>query len=379
MIEIVEVTRPGSSAGRDFVSFPFELYANSPYWVPPFKKGIRKIIAKHHPMFDHADGMFFTAYDGGRAVGRIGIIENEMSTESQELRTANFSLFDCVENDDAAAALFEAAEEWARQRGVNEIVGPRFSSGTYGLGVLIEGFEHRAAMTMSGYNYPYYGRLIERAGYSKKRDYVSATIDAKTFRMPDRITRIAAVTEKRGHFQVLKFSSKRDLKKMAGPIGEMHNQTLGQANGVNHLTEREVNALRKDLLAIADPALIKILTYDAKVVGFLFTFHDVSAALQKGTGRISPLSILRLMREAKKTKDLIVNGIGILPEYQGLGGNALLYKELGRTVRESVEDARNAELVQVAETTWLMMSDLENLGARVYKKHRMYEKQLQTP
>lgn len=374
MIEIVEVKHPGDKAGREFLRFPFVLYANSPCWVPPFKRGIRKILAKKHPLFEHADGAFFTAFDGERTVGRIAVIENTL--EPKESRIANFCLFDCVDSQEAASLLFEAAESWAKARSIDEMAGPKFSSGTFGLGVLVEGFEYRAAMTMSGYNYAYYENLIKGAGYVQSKDYFSAIIDVQAFAMPDRISRIAKITEKRGHFEVLKFSSKRELKKISGAIGEMHNLTLGQATGANHLTDREVAAIRKDLLAVADPALIKILTYDAKVVGFLFTFHDVSAALQRGKGRLGPVSILRLVRDAKKSKDLIVNGIGILQEYQRLGGNALLYKELERTVSESVKDARSAELVQIAETTWLMLSDLESLGARVHKKHRVYEKRL---
>ena len=118
------------------------------------------------------------------------------------------------------------------------------------------------------------------------------------------------------------------------------------------------------------------MSFEPKIVGFLFTFRDVSAALQRGNGKLGPGSVIRLMRESKKTRDLIVNGIGILPEYQRLGGNALLYKELERTVRETVRNVRSAELVQIAETTWLMLSDLESLGARVHKRHRLYEKRL---
>ncbi len=376
MIEVIEVKHPGDRAGREFINFPFVLYANSPCWVPPFRRGVHRIIAKRHPFFEHAEGAFFTAFHGDDATGRIAVMENTLANQPPEERTAQFCFFDCIENEEVAATLFEAAEGWARKRGIKLITGPRFSSGTNGVGVLVDGFEYRAAMTMSAYNYSYYRKLIENAGYVKRRDYFSALIDAQSFMMPERITRIAEITERRGRFEVLKFSSKREIEKISGAIGEMHNRTLGLANEVNHLTDREVEAIKKDLLTVADPALIKILSYDAKIVGFLFAFHDVSEELQQGKGKLNPLSIIRIMREAKRTKDLIVNGIGILQEYQRLGGNALLYKELERTVRENVKGARSAELVQIAENTWLMLSDLENLGARVHKTHRVYQKKL---
>jgi ribosomal protein S18 acetylase RimI-like enzyme len=125
---------------------------------------------------------------------------------------------------------------------------------------------------------------------------------------------------------------------------------------------------------VADPDFVKILTYDDAYVGFLLAFPDVSAALQRARGRLTPWALLDIMREFKRTRELVINGAGILPEYQRLGGNALLYYELERTAKS--RDFSHADLTQVAETTELMQSDLERLGARVYKRHRIYEMEL---
>jgi len=376
MIDVIEVRRPGDKAGKAFINFPHQLYAGSSCWVPPFKRGMRKIITRRHPFFDHSEGGFFTAFDGRKAAGRIAVFENELYNEKHNTRAANFYFFDCVENSLVAGALFGTIEKWAKDRGLSQVIGPMFSAASGGNGVLVEGFEHRAAMTMAGYNHPYYGGLIDGLGYTKRRDYLSAEIDADTFSMPEKISRIAEISLKRGHFEVLKFSSKRELAKLSHTIGEIHNKTLGSFNETHNLTPPEIEVLRKDLLSVADPALIKILAYDGKIAGFLLGFHDLSAALQRGGGRITPAGIIRLLKSSKQSKEVIINGIGILPEYQRLGGNALLYKELERTVKENVQDAGHCDLVQIAETTWLMMKDLENLGARIYKRHRLYEKEL---
>jgi hypothetical protein len=376
MIEIVEAVRPRDSAARGFVDFPHQLYADSPHWVPPFTRGVRRIISGRHPFFDHSVGAFFTAFDGGDPVGRIAVFENDLFNEKHNLRAANFYFFDCVDSDDTACALFETAEQWARKRNLDHIIGPLFAPGSGGNGVLVEGFEYRAAMTMAPYNHRYYGRLIENRGYVKRKDYVSASIDGRSFRMPEKINRVAEITLKRGHFTVRRALSKRELARLAGAIGEMHNKTIGSFNETHNPTDREIETLKKELLAVADPALFKILTYDGKPAGFLLTYHDLSDALQRGKGRKTPAAILRLMREAGKSKDLVINGIGILPEYQRLGGNALLYKELERTVRENIEDAGEADIVQIAETTWAMMRDLENLGTKIRKRHRLYEKKI---
>jgi len=110
------------------------------------------------------------------------------------------------------------------------------------------------------------------------------------------------------------------------------------------------------------------------VVGFLFAFPDLSGALQRARGRLTPISLVDLLTEAGRTDTLIVNGAGILPEYQQLGGNGLLYYELIRTIEDS--GYRRGEMVQIADTTSLMLADMQTLGGRVYKTHRIYRRML---
>ena len=130
--------------------------------------------------------------------------------------------------------------------------------------------------------------------------------------------------------------------------------------------------MKKDLLVIADPSLIKILAYQGSIVGFLFAFPDLSEALRRDGGRLGPLELLRLLAAMRGREKLLVNGMGILPEYQRLGGNALLYHELQKTAGSGLY--RRVELVQVSERTELMLRDIETLGGRIFKTHRIYER-----
>jgi hypothetical protein len=137
------------------------------------------------------------------------------------------------------------------------------------------------------------------------------------------------------------------------------------------LSEAELAQVTKDLLLIADPNLVKILAYDGQIVGYLFAFRDLSAALQRNAGRLGPIELLRLLKALRSGDELLINGMGILPQYQRLGGNALLYHELAETVAGS--GFRSAELVQVSERTELMLRDIRTLGGRVCKTHRLFE------
>ncbi len=176
----------------------------------------------------------------------------------------------------------------------------------------------------------------------------------------------------------MEFRKRSELRRIADAIAALYNKTLADHTDAYELTDEELEQVKQDLLTVADPPLVKILTYDGAVVGFLFGFPDLSAAIQRSRGRINPLTILDLLMEFKRTRGLIVNGAGILPEYQRLGGNALLYNELARTALARGEAGSkrgfvHADLVQVAETTGLMRSDLETLGAERFKTHRVYQ------
>jgi hypothetical protein len=138
------------------------------------------------------------------------------------------------------------------------------------------------------------------------------------------------------------------------------------------LTEREIKLLTDNITLVADPRLVKIITHGEEVVGFLFAFPDVSAALQRARGRLLPLGLPDLLLEMRRTKWVALNGAGILPEFQGHGGNAVLYAEMEHTVRDC--GFEHFDLTQVAESAVQMRRDLENLGGRAYKNHRVYRR-----
>lgn len=371
-VEVARVEGKGSSEEREFVRLPFDIYADCRQWVPWFNSDVRSLVRKEHPFFDHNEGVYLVARRAGTVRGRIGVFENRSYNETHNLRHAQFYFFDLFEDAEVAAALIEAASAWARERGLTALTGPLGFGAVSGGGLLIEGFEHRSAMTMMAYNHAYYPRLLEELGFGPYLDLYSYHIDSERFRLPDRVRSVAEKVLKRGSFKVLEFRNKREIRAVAKEIGSVYNKSLSDHPENYEMTEGELERVTKDLMLIADPSLIKILTYRDKIAGFLFGFPDLSDALQRSRGRVNPLSLIDIMGEFKRTKGLIINGAGILPEYQRLGGNALLYYELERTIHS---DGRfsDADLTQIAQTTGLMLSDIESIGAtQRYKVHRVF-------
>jgi GNAT superfamily N-acetyltransferase len=378
MITIERVDTQSSKQVHRFLRIPFRLYANHPQWVPPPLMDVQTMLNRQkHPFYEHSDADFFIAVRDGQDVGRIAALENRRFNEYHDTRQAQFYLFECEDDQEAATALFERVFEWARARGLDRLIGPKGFGALDGYGLLVEGFEHRQMMTMMNYNYEYYPRLVEALGFEKEVDFISCYINADTFRLPDRIHSIAGRVQRRGILTVRRFRSKRVLLKWAGRIGEAYNRAFVENWEYYPLTEAEVKFLVSNLVMVANPRLIKIITHGDDVVGFLFGFPDVSAALQRARGRLLPFGIIDLLLEMRRTKWVALNGAGILPEFQGRGGNALLYSEMEKTILEF--GFQHADLTQVAETAVQMRRDLINLGGKPYKNHRVYVRNLSSP
>ncbi len=375
MLNVEKIDTRKKDQVRRFVSVPMHLYAGHPQWVPPlYIDAETQLNRNKHPFYEHSDADFFIAVRDGRDVGRIAALENCNYNQYHQTRQAQFYLFDCEDDLEAATALFRCVFEWARSRGLDCVVGPKGFGALDGYGLLVDGFEHRQMMTMMNYNYPYYPALVEAQGFAKEVDFVSCHICSDEFLLPERIHRIADRVRERGLLRVQRFRTKKELIAWADRIGKAYNQAFVNNWEYVPLTDREIAFLLDNLLTIADPRLIKVIIHGEDVVGFLFAFPDVSAALQRARGRLLPFGLPDLLLEMRRTKWVALNGAGILPEFQGRGGNTLLYTEMEKTIHES--NFQDADLTQVAETAVQMRRDLENLGAKAYKNHRVYIRHL---
>ncbi|MHC1785049.1 MAG: hypothetical protein AB9891_20245 [Anaerolineaceae bacterium] len=375
MITVDLVDTTSKKQVDDFIRLPFRLYKDCPQWVPPFRSDIRLMLNKQkHPFFELNDADFFVVRRDGQIVGRLAVMENRSFNDYHKVKKAQFYLFECENDQEAANTLFDRAFEWSRQRGLDSIVGPKGFSAFDGYGILIEGYELRQMMIMMNYNYPYYRDLVENIGFEKEVDFISCYLPKKTFKLPERAIEIARRVRERGTFKVKEFKNKGEIKQWADRIGAAYNKTFINNWEYYPMTKGEVDLLLENLLSVIDPRLIKIITYNEEIVGFLLAFADISAALQRGKGWITPWSLVDMLLEMKKTNWVSLNGVGVLPEFHGRGGNVLLYEEMEKTI--SSFGFEHAELTQVAETAVQMRKDLINVGSTTRKNHRVYRKHI---
>jgi hypothetical protein len=371
----LRVVKLDTEARRDverFIDLSFSLYRDCPQWVPPLVDDLKLQLARHkYPFYQHSDADFFLAERDGQVVARIAVLENRHYNAHWGSRTAFFSLFEAADDPEAVKALFEAIEAWARARKLSKIVGAKGFLQGDGIGVLVEGFEHRPAVGIP-YNYAYYGALIEGAGYRSQRDFLSAYLPGDV-RLPERVHTIAEKMKQRRGFAIKTFATKRELRVWVPRIVQTYNDTFVQNWEFNPITEDEGKVIGERLLQIANPKLIKLVMKGDDIAGFLFGFPDISEGIRRANGRLWPLGWFWLLREFGRTKWINLNGAGILAPYRGLGVNAILYSEMEQTIRAGRFE--HADIVQMEEHV-LTLDDAVNMGATIYKRHRIYEKEL---
>lgn len=359
---------------QQFVGFPFQLYRDCPQWVPPWISSVKNNLNRHqNPFYRHSMADFFLAESEGQTLGRVAAIHNRRYNEYHGAKTAFFGYFDVVEDVEAAHALFDAVADWARAQGLDEILGPRGIMGSDTGGVLVEGFEHRAAMGVP-YNFPYYDGFIRDSGFEKDTDYLSGYLGGD-YQLPERLHRIAERAKARRGFWVKTFESKREMRQWAPRVVEAHHEAFSQNHTFYPPSAEEIAIIMDLIITIADRRLIKLVMKDERIVGFVFAYPDLSAGLQKAKGRLWPFGWFYILRERKRTRWVNINGLGVLPAHRGLGSNAILYTELEKALRAC--DFEHADLIQAEEGNYKSLADMEALGVKWYKRHRGYRRTLE--
>jgi hypothetical protein len=373
-MNVIQIDTSNRRQVREYLALPERIYRNTPQWVPPLEMDARRMLdRRRHPFYRHSEAAFFLAVDEhGQAVGRVAALDNRHYNEFNHEQTAFFYLFECEDDSAAAQGLFEAAFTWAQGRGLNRMLGPKGFTTLDGMGLLVKGFEHRPAFGIP-YNPPYYPLLIEQNGFEPVGDIVSGYLNPqKPF--PEKIHQLAEIVQKRRGLRVAQFRRRRDLLAIVPRLKEMYNAAIEGTSGNVPLTDDEAQTMADQLAWFADPRLIKIVMKDDEPVGFLFAYPDVSAAVQRCRGRLFPLGWLDILLEMKRTRWVNINGAGMIEKYRGLGGTALLFSELHKSVIAG--GFEHADIVQVGAENDKMQRELRDLGIEFYKTHRLVQRSI---
>lgn len=363
---------------REFIQFPLRLYRKCPYFVPPLY-GDEKKLLRSGGCTENAQGVFFLAEQDGRTAGRIqGIIEQQYNY-AHNVAQARFTRFDCVDDPAVAEALFRAVEQWAAERGMQELCGPLGYNDLEREGLLVEGFEELSTFEEQ-YNYPYYSALIEGLGFMKDADWVEyqLRLPEKRNEMLDRVAKRTMEMHKL-HVASTDMSKKAYLDTYRDGVFECLDICYRELYGTVKLSRQAQDELIDQFMMIINKEyLVIICDENEKVVAFGLCFPGFGKALQKSGGRLTPMTLCRLLKAVNDPKVLDLGLVAVLPEYQKTGINAVILCAMLDTLEKG--QVQYCETNLNLENNTAVQAQWKYFDSRQHKRRRCYIKKIgETP
>lgn len=371
--------KPVSPTRRElngYVKFGIDLYEGNDCYVPPLIfDEVETLMPQKNPAFEFCRAQSFMAYRDGKAAGRITAIINDKVNERTGRRQARFGFVDFVDDPVVVDALFDAAEQWAREHGMTEIIGPMGFSDMDHEGMLVEGFDELGTMATI-YNYPYYPAHMVRMGYVKDADWVEFRMTVPE-EIPAKMARIAEIVKKKYNLRVLKYTSGKKIKADYGQaLFNLINEAYDRLYGYSPLSPRQIDYYIDMYLGILKLEYVPVIVDEAgKLVGVGITMPSLSRALQKSRGRLFPTGWFHLLRALYGRNDIVdLMLVAVAPEYQNKGVNALLFADLIPVyIKNGVKFAEsNLELEDNAN----VQAQWQYFEHRQHRRRRAYRKQL---
>ena len=372
MLEIKEVKTKKEQ--REFLNFPLKLYKNNPYFVPPLYVDEKKIFKKNYVYYDQAEAIYYNAYLDGKIVGRIsGIIQHACNNKNNEKRV-RFTRFDTIDNQEVASALFQKVETWAKEKGMDTIVGPLGFSDLEREGLLIEGFDQLSTFEEQ-YNYEYYPQLIENYGFVKEVDWT----ERKIFVPKQQDERLERISSKMLNRYNLKFGETKNINdfinKYADKLFDIIDETYADIYGTVPLTEGIRQMMIDNFKLIVDLRYVAVIVDENdRVVCFGLCFPSLSKAVQKSKGHLTPLTLMKILKSKRNPRIIDLGLIGVLPEYRGKGVASAMISGLSKKLLngkiEYAETNLNLETNHSIQNQWKVFESV------IHKRRRAYIKEI---
>jgi GNAT superfamily N-acetyltransferase len=357
-----------------FIKAQWQFYKNDANWVPPLIMDRKKLLNQSvNPFFKNAEIQMFLAEDQGTVVGRIAAIVNHRHNHVHNDTVGFFGFFECVNNQDVANALFASAASWLKEKNRTSMRGPVNPSMNDECGLLVEGFSQPPVVLMT-YNPPYYEALLLGAGLHKVKDLYAYLLENATY-LSDKVTRLrnALVERTQLTFRSINFKDKQQFQKDVDTLRTVYNGAWQPNWGFVKMTDEEFNHLAADLKQIANPRFVFIAEVHGKVAGFCLALPDINQPLRHNRSGALVTGIWHLLTKRKRIDLVRIIVLGVLPEFQKLGIDAVMYHEIGARAKD--------EGILKGEASWILEdNEMMNRAATVtmkgtrYKTYRLFEK-----
>lgn len=372
-VEIKRVTT--RSDLKRFIRFNYEFYKDNKYSVPDlYDDMLHTFSPKRNAAFEFCEADYFLAYREGKIVGRVAAIINHRANEQWDKKTVRFGWIDFIDDQEVSRALIETVKQWGRERGMDTIEGPLGFTDMDAEGMLVEGFDQLSTMATI-YNYPYYPVHMERLGLEKSADWVEMKIFVPD-EIPEKHKRISDIIARKYNLHIRKLTSKKEVREsgIGHQIFRLINDAYAPLFNFSRMTERQIDQYVNMYVPVLDLRMVSIVENEQnEIVAVGISMASLSEALQKAKGRLFPFGWYYLLKALlwKRPKMLDLLLVGVRPDYQNKGVNALLFTDLIPVYQqlgfEYAESNPELELNEKVQNQWQYFKTEQHKRRRCYK------------
>ncbi|MBB1193422.1 GTP cyclohydrolase [Flavobacterium sp. SOK18b] len=317
-----------------FIKFPFSLYKNNPYWVPPLIADELETFDKtKNPAFENAEAYFYVAKKNNEIVGRITAIINWSEVKNQQKLKVRFGWFDVIDDIEVTKALLEKVYELGKKNNLDHAEGPMGFSNLDKVGVMTEGFNEIGTM-ITWYNHPYYANHFRELGFKVEKEYLESKFPFENVKL-EFFEKANDLVKKRYQLSPLNFKTTKEVMPHVDKMFDLFNKSYASLSSFVAISDTQKEYFKKKYISFINPEFIKFVEdKDHNIVAFSIVMPDFAEALQKSKGKLFPFGFLHMLKARKQSKNVIFYLIGVLPEYQNKAVTAILFKECYETFKE---------------------------------------------
>ncbi|MBN1596594.1 hypothetical protein JW933_11770, partial [candidate division FCPU426 bacterium] len=374
MLTVREITARNDY--KTFIKFAWQVYQGAPHWVPPLILDTMNMLdKKKNPFFEFGEAAYFMAFRDNKPVGRITAHINRRHNDFHRVKEGFFGFYECLQDDEAAAALLRAAEDWVRAKGMTKIVGPENFCVYDEIGFLADGWEADppTPVILTTYTPRYYLGQMARAGYQKEIDWYAFKVTQEKIVVKDVFLKLKERLMKRRGFTFRTINLKK-LDEELVRIKSIFNEGWADNWGHFPLSDKQFAHIADALKVIADPRVCFMVEDGARPVACSVSLPDINPAVQKMNGRFFPFGIFHFLGAAKKAKALRTFMMGVDKAYRHLGIDVAMVTET--YVRGTAVGYQWSECSLIVETNTSMIEPLIKWGGDRYKTYRLFSKKL---
>lgn len=357
-----------------FIKFPFKLYENNKYWVPPIiSQEMETFNRKKNPIFKDADARLYLAFKENVIVGRIAGIINFLELKELNQKKMRFGWFDFIDDFEVSKELLKTVEDYGK---INELAyceGPVGFSNLDKVGVITEGFDAIGPM-ITWYNHDYYLKHYQYHGYVKEKGYVESIFSFNNVD-PNLFVKAQELIKRRYQLTSLTFNNTKDIMPYVDQMFDLFNASYAALSSFVKISDIQKAYFKKKFIPFVNPEYVKfVVDKNNQLIAFAIVMPSFAQAIQKIKGKLFPLGFMELLKAKKHSKTVIFYLIGIHPEYQNKGVTAIIFDEYYRTFKEKgIETCvRTPEL----EDNTAILQLWRHFDPKVYRKRETLRKDL---